>query len=109
MTPPNPVPEETSPSFPDPVAAQAALPPAPTYRWYHRAGGVLFVVFCLEVGFFLMIFPWTGGWDKALSFVARMRPYFDNLYVRGAISGIGIVNLYISLSEMFRLRRFAKR
>jgi hypothetical protein len=29
--------------------------------------------------------------------------------VRGAISGIGIVNLYISLTEMIRLRRFARR
>ena len=29
--------------------------------------------------------------------------------VRGAGSGLGAVNLFISLSEIFRLRRFARR
>jgi len=29
--------------------------------------------------------------------------------VRGAVSGLGIVNVYISLVEIFRLRRFARR
>jgi hypothetical protein len=29
------------------------------------------------------------------------------MYVRGAISGLGVVNLYISLGEVFRLRRFS--
>ncbi len=37
-----------------------------------------------------------------------LRPFWDNLYVRGAISGIGVVNLYIALVELFRLRRFAR-
>ena len=31
------------------------------------------------------------------------------MYLRGAISGLGVVNLYISLIEAFRLRRFAVR
>jgi hypothetical protein len=31
------------------------------------------------------------------------------MYVRGAISGLGMVNLYISLGEVFRLRRFSGR
>ena len=79
------------------------------YRWYHKAAAVLFVVVCLEIGFFLLIFPWTDHWDKFASFAAGLRWYCDNLYVRGAISGIGIVNLYISLGEVIRLRRFAKR
>jgi hypothetical protein len=29
------------------------------------------------------------------------------MYVRGAISGLGVLNLYISLGEVFRLRRFS--
>jgi hypothetical protein len=35
--------------------------------------------------------------------------YWDNAYLRGAVSGLGIVNVYISLVEIFRLRRFARR
>jgi hypothetical protein len=30
------------------------------------------------------------------------------MYVRGGISGLGVVNLYISLVEVLRLRRFSK-
>src|SRR5205085_2785100 len=35
--------------------------------------------------------------------------YWENMYVRGAVSGLGVVNLYISFLEIFRLRRFARR
>jgi hypothetical protein len=31
------------------------------------------------------------------------------MYVRGAISGLGVVNLYVAFVEIFRLRRFARR
>src|ERR1039457_2066158 len=110
MVPRGPLPGGTAqPTSPAPVTAEAALAAPAQYRWYHKAGGVLFVTFCVEMGFFLLIFPWTDSWDKFASFAARLRPYCDNLYVRGAVSGLGIVNLYISLTEVIRLRRFARR
>jgi hypothetical protein len=31
-----------------------------------------------------------------------MNPYF-----RGAVSGVGVINIYLSVLEAFRLRRFA--
>jgi hypothetical protein len=31
------------------------------------------------------------------------------MYVRGAVSGLGVANLYISFAEIFRLKRFARR
>jgi hypothetical protein len=31
------------------------------------------------------------------------------MYVRGAVSGLGVVNIYISMLELYRLRRFAGR
>jgi len=83
----------------------------PTHRWYHVAFALLFIVFCLELGMFLAIFPWSDYWD--LSFFSGIAPewrtYWDNAYLRGAVSGLGIVNVYISLVEIFRLRRFARR
>jgi hypothetical protein len=83
----------------------------PRHRWYHKMSAVLFITFCLEIGFFLLIFPWTEFWDNNYfsTLIPEWRFYWDNLYVRGAISGIGVVNLYISFVEMFRLRRFSKR
>ncbi len=88
-----------------PVAGQA-----PQYRWYHKMSAVIFIVFCLEVGMFLVIFPWSALWDH--NFFSMLAPewhqYWDNAYLRGAVSGLGIVDLYISLVEIFRLRRFVR-
>ena len=86
-------------------------PPAPPrYRWYHKFAGVVFVASCLFVGLFLVIFPWTELWDRNYfsTWIPALHQYWDNMYVRGAISGIGVVNVFISFTEMFRLRRFAK-
>ncbi|MFB3829847.1 MAG: hypothetical protein ACE15B_23960 [Bryobacteraceae bacterium] len=85
--------------------------PRPVYRWYHKIWALLFIVFCMEVGTFLLIYPWTASWDGNFFsvLVPEWRRYWTSAYVRGAVSGIGIFNLYISLHEIFRLRRFAHR
>jgi hypothetical protein len=82
----------------------------PHYRWYHKMTAVLFITFCLEIGSFLLIFPWTSSWESNYfsAFIPEWRSYWGNMYVRGAVSGIGVVNLYISFIEIFRLRRFSR-
>ena len=83
----------------------------PPFRWYHKMSSILFITFCLEIGFFLLIYPWTEYWESNYfaAIVPEWHRYWVNLYVRGAISGVGVVNLYISFVEMFRLRRFSRR
>ena len=95
--------EETAPG---PVRVER-----PRYRWYHKLSAVLLVTFCLEIGLFLLIFPWTEYWDNNYfaTLILEWRRYWTNAYFRGAISGLGIVNLYISFLEIFRLRRFTRR
>lgn len=102
-------PEGAPPPLAAAEGAVPAPPAAPQYRWYHKVSAVLFITFCLDIGLFLLIFPWTDYWDNFGAFVRAWRPYLDNMYVRGAISGLGVVNLYISLGEVFRLRRFSSR
>jgi len=107
----------SDPQLPVPGEAEAAAPqgpvalPRPAYRWHHKMTAVLFVTFCLELGFFLLIFPWTDYWDSNFfsSLVPEWHQYWENLYVRGAVSGLGAMNLYISFGEILRLRRFARR
>jgi hypothetical protein len=41
--------------------------------------------------------------------IPQWHQFWDNLYLRGAISGLGVVNLYIAVLELYRLRRFARR
>jgi hypothetical protein len=100
------IPPATSETLPGPIPVSM-----PEYRWYHKMSAVLFITFCLEIGFFLTVFPWTEYWDNNFfsSWLPQWHQYWDNMYVRGAVSGLGVVNLYISLVEMFRLRRFGKR
>jgi hypothetical protein len=87
----------------------AAQPPV--YRWYHRFFAVLLATGCLILGIGLLLFPWTPYWDN--NYFANLSPFWrhwwQNLYLRGAVSGIGVVNLYISLVEVYRLRRFSQR
>jgi hypothetical protein len=89
-----------------PVAVQM-----PAYRWYHKLSAVLLVVFCFEIGLFLIIFPWTPFWGTNYfgSLIPQWHDLWDNLYLRGAVSGLGAVNIYIALLELYRLRRFARR
>ena len=94
----------------DPGARQIEQAPAPAYRWYHKASALLLIVFCLEVGVVLLVFPWLEYWDNNFfsNWIPKLHGYWDNSYVRGAVSGLGVANIIIAFGELFRLRRFSK-
>jgi hypothetical protein len=91
--------------------APPPVPMIPAYHWYHKLSAFIFILFCMELGAFLVLFPWTTWWDHNLfsSLVPEWHRFWENAYVRGAVSGLGVVNLYISLLEIVRLRRFVRR
>ena len=107
----------TTPEPLDPMRGEVPGPeasprPQPTvYPWYHKMWSFVFITFCAEVGLFLLIFPWTDAWENNFfsNLIAVLEPVWNNMYFRGAISGLGVVNLYISIAEIIRLRRFARR
>jgi hypothetical protein len=86
-----------------------AQPPA-KFRWYHKVSAVLFIIFCLEIGLFLLVYPWTDNWDANLfgTLAPQWHTFWENSYVRGGVSGVGVLNLIISFTEIFRLRRFSR-
>lgn len=75
--------------------------------WHQKLGVLVFVLFCFEVGLFLLVFPWLQAWD--LNWFAGMSPGMRDVWLspffRGALSGLGLLNIYISLGEIGRLRR----
>jgi hypothetical protein len=75
--------------------------------WYPKFKILLFIVFAFEIGFFLMLFPWLQGWDRTSipAMIPWLAQVWDNTFFRGAITGLGAVNVYISLLEVGRLRR----
>ena len=100
--------------MPEPIPAEiqpGSQPEAPAPKhWLQRVASVLFVIFCFELGLFLLIYPWTEGWsDNYFAWIApgaMQQPWHDfwnNTYVRGALSGIGILNLWIALAEVLRM------
>jgi uncharacterized membrane protein YccC len=91
----------------DPQPVEALPDRAAT--WSHRLGTLLFVLFCFEIGVFLLVFPWLDPWQN--NWLADVFPglagVWGNPFFRGALSGLGFVNIYISLLEVFRIKRIA--
>lgn len=85
------------------------------YSWWDKSAALLYVVLCFEVGIFLLLFPWLEWWEKSwfsnLTFSVFGQPWeqiWDSAWFRGAVSGLGVVNILISFIEVARLRRFAE-
>ena len=107
------MPDESIPQSAPPESAASAAPPyAPQAgpKWFQRLSSVLFVIFCFELGLFLLIYPWTDAWsdnyfsvavpDTALS---AWRAWWNNPYLRGAVTGLGVVNIWVAVAEALRL------
>jgi hypothetical protein len=59
------------------------------------------------VGLLLILIPWSTFWDRNY-FAEAFPPLKDaiaNNYVRGAVSGLGLLNLYAALAELSDLFR----
>ncbi len=97
MTPRVPQPEISSETH------SVARPPR-FMRLHRRILGFCLVIFALEVGLFLLVFPWLSSWG--MSWVPAHSPKFADLwmsrYFRGALSGLGLLNIYIAIVEFFR-------
>lgn len=82
--------------------------PSSRYLWVQKVVGILYAIFCFEVGIFLLVLPWSRYWDyNYFSSLPLWRSWWASDYVRGAVSGLGLINLYVSFGEVFALRRFA--
>ena len=72
-------------------------------RWL----AILYVVICFEMGASLFLFPWVPLWSQNF-FVGHYEWVFTlahNYYVRGAISGLGLIDVFLAFHEVWRLRR----
>ena len=66
----------------------------------------LFYAACFfEAGLLLLILPWTVFWDR--NYVLELLPVVHAIaqspYMRGAVSGLGVVNLAIGVQEVARM------
>jgi hypothetical protein len=66
---------------------------------------LLLIAFFLEVGFVLIVVPWSAYWDR--NYFAQSLPFLHgiitNNFVRGAVSGLGVVNVSAGVGELVSL------
>ncbi len=76
----------------------------PGLAWFWQ---ILYILYCLEVGVFLLFLPWMNIWDNNyfLYLYPKLRPVVANSYLRGAVLGLGVINLLIGIQEIVHFRK----
>jgi hypothetical protein len=82
---------------------------------------IFFIVLCFQVGVLLTLLPWfswgvIGDWgdNYLLAVVSKwvgvpvLQQIISSGWVRGAVSGIGIINLVVAFWELFNFGRTVK-
>lgn len=55
----------------------------------------------LETGLLLVLIPWSAFWDRNYFIEgSALAAVFTSSYTRGAVSGLGLVNVWAALAEL---------
>jgi polyferredoxin len=72
---------------------------------------LLFTAYFIEVGLILVVVPWSPFWER--NYFAQSLPLLQTLirnnFVRGAVSGIGVLNLVAGLADLRALLPWVRR
>ncbi len=68
---------------------------------------LLIIALLIELGLLLIVIPWSAYWER--NYFAQLSPAVNavvtNNYIRGAITGLGAVNLFAALADLAALVR----
>jgi hypothetical protein len=66
---------------------------------------LFFALYCLEAGFFFLIVPWTRLWtlNPLLHSNLTVSMLAGNPFVRGFVSGFGIIHILIGVKDILRI------
>lgn len=71
-------------------------------RWHRRVLGFCMVLFALEIGVSLAVFPWLSNWDQ--SWIPVHSPQLADVwmspYFRACLSALGLLNIYVAGLEL---------
>ena len=97
----------TIPKIEHPPSHSSAADPAPV--WLQRLSLVVFVMFCFYIGGLLTALPWISsywqhnGW---LQSHPSINAVMQQGWVRGLVSGLGLMDLWIAVSELLHYRDY---
>ena len=71
---------------------------------------ILYILYSLQVGLFLLCLPWFHFWENnhLLYDYPQLRPLISNPYFKGAVLGLGIANILIGIREIVHFRDMSK-
>lgn len=101
---------EDSKGTPESTPANAGAPPAQKPRldappvWMQRFFLITTVIFCFWVGLLLTVLPWSDRWNSFVGNLPYLQSFFDSSFVRGVVTGLGIVDLWIGIAEAVHYR-----
>ena len=75
--------------------------------WLQRLSLIVLVLFCLYLGVLVAVMPWwTRIWDQNLFIHSHpaLAAVLHNGAVRGLVSGLGLVDIWIGISEAIHYR-----
>lgn len=100
-----------SPNLAPPAPAippQAPAPPEPprAVHWLRRLDFFLRVIVRLYIGLILVFLPWTRLWvfNRFFLYYAHVAHLAESGAFRGLVSGLGLLNLWIAISEAIHYR-----
>jgi hypothetical protein len=68
---------------------------------------LVIIALLIELGLLLIIVPWSAYWER--NYFAQISPLVHAIvtsnYVRGAVTGLGAVNLFGALSDLAMMVR----
>lgn len=68
---------------------------------FHGLLRAFFIIYCMEAGFFLLLGPWSPGWDRVVFLLhGPLRAALLHPLLRGAVSGFGLVHLVWSTHDL---------
>jgi hypothetical protein len=87
-----------------------STPPKRPHRWLQRLWLVVFVLFCLEIGILLTVLPWTRLWtdNSLLIGFPAIKEFFAHNFVRGLVSGLGLVDIWMGVAEAVTYRESSR-
>ncbi len=73
---------------------------------------ILFVLYCVEAGVFLVLAPWSPAWARILTQLpvsAAVQSLLLQPLVRGGVTGFGLVHLVWGIHDLQILMPFRRR
>lgn len=80
--------------------------PSRVPRWLVGVELVLFVVLRIYVGALVFLLPWRSLWTTNvwINHWPAVANFISQGWVRGLVSGLGLLNIWIALTALFRRR-----